>query len=280
MALVADVMRPRAFFEILDGSLRHYRARFVPLLIPYLPQAALILLLGLLVAMMQGSMLTDPDVIDPASALGLFGVFGIFWFLYSIAYLLGFCASVFLVASQIDGEEIQPGQAWRLASGRFWPIIGTALLTTLAVGFGYLVLIIPGILLSVRLMLVFQSLLLDEVAPGDALSRSWELTRGHFWRACGFLLFLTILTMIMSGPSQITSMIPWVFLNDEGEIANRVGFYGAMAISQLLAAGVNLLVAPLTTLVFTHLYVDLRVRREGMDFDGRLRELDAKRQGA
>ncbi|HMB69225.1 MAG TPA: hypothetical protein VKU85_07925, partial [bacterium] len=123
MPALTDAMRPRAFFEILDGSLRHYRARFVPLLIPYLPQSALILLLGLLVGGWQGSIVADPESTEPAAFLGMFGVFGIFWVLYGATYLLGFCASVFLVASHIDGQEITPGQAWRLASGRFWAIV-------------------------------------------------------------------------------------------------------------------------------------------------------------
>lgn len=278
MPAVADAMRPRAFFEILDGSLRHYRARFVPLLIPYLPQSALILVLGLFLVMIQGTVISEPETMDFVSFFGLTGVAGLFWFLYAIAYLLGFCASVFLVASHLDGQEITPGQAWRLASGRFWGIVGVAILVGFATAMGYLLLIIPGIILSVRLMVVFQALLLDEVPITESLSRSWDLTRGHFWRACGFLLFLWILTTIMSGPSQMSSMIPWFFVDDEGEIANIAGFYGAMAISQVLAAAVNLLIAPLTTLIFTHLYVDLRIRREGMDFDDRLRELDAKRQ--
>jgi hypothetical protein len=83
-----------------------------------------------------------------------------------------------------------------------------------------------------------------------------------------------VLGGVMSAPSQVAGIVPWFFLDDEGEVANAAAFYGSLAISQVMAAALNLLVAPLTTLVFTHLYVDLRVRREGLDFEDRFARLD------
>lgn len=270
----SGALRPRSFFEILDGSLRHYRARFIPLLMPYLPQTGVMVLLGLITTLMQGSAMTSGSDLDLGAFFGLFGIFGIFWVLFAVAYLMGYAASVFMVASHIDGGEIDPAQAWRLAGGRFWTMLGLGVLTLLAVTAGSILFIIPGIILSIRLLIVYQVHLLEEVSVSESFSRSVDLTKGNFWRGFGFMVFLTVLAGIMSSPSQIAGLIPLFFLNEDGEIGNAVGFYSTMAVSQLVGAALGLVVAPLTTLVFTHFYVDLRVRREGIDFEDRFQRLD------
>ena len=60
----------------------------------------------------------------------------------------------------------------------------------LVVTIGFLLLILPGIYLSVRWYL-FPWVLVDKgVGPFEALRQSWEMTRGSFWNLflLGFLL--------------------------------------------------------------------------------------------
>jgi hypothetical protein len=119
---------------------------------------------------------------------------------------------------------------------------------------------------STRWIVVTQVLLLEELPAGQALSRGWVLTTGHFWRAFGLALVLYLMISVVSAPAQILGFLPFLFLED-GEIANPAAFYGTLAIGQGLSVVLNLLVSPLAALVFTHFYVDLRVRREAGNRD-------------
>ena len=51
----------------------------------------------------------------------------------------------------------------------------------LIVGAGCLLLVLPGIWLAVRLMFVPLLIAVDGVSFGEAFSRSWKMTSGHFW---------------------------------------------------------------------------------------------------
>ena len=281
----SSAMRPRTFFEIIDESLRHYRARFVPLLMPWLPQAGMGLVLAAVGLSLQGSIYTDPEMTDFSGLFGLLGVTLVLSLAAGVVWILGLSASVFLTASQLDGAgEITPGQAWRLGSGRFWAMLLLFVIAGLAMTLAMILTVVTiGLFLIVvvwvttRWIVSVQALLLEDAGAGEALSRSWDLTRGNFWRALGIAAVLYAMTIVISAPAQILGFLPMFFLED-GEIANTAAFYGTMAVAQTLGVLLNLVLSPLAALMFTHLYVDLRIRREAVDFQARFERMD-RREG-
>lgn len=276
----ADHARPRAFFEIVDGSLRHYRQRFGALLVLFVPAGIAQLVVGLTSGVIQAQSFRDPAELDPVGFAGTMGLAMIGWLVWTVVYLIGYGASVFLVSRDLEGRPVEGREAWSLSTGRFWAMIGLGILFVMGwsaivllavVTLGVLfLLVIPGLWATIRLFLSYQTLLLENLNVGDAMARSWELMEGNFWRGVGLLVFLWVLVTVVTAPASLVGA-GWIFfVNDEGEIGNPAGFWGFLAIGQLLGTAVQLVTAPLASLVYTHFYRDVRVRREGLDLRQRL----------
>lgn len=107
------------------------------------------------------------------------------------------------------------------------------------------------------------------VGAWGALKRSWYLVKGRFWRVFGVLLFGGVVVNIVSYALQfgVTTLVltlgSWVD-SSEGDAALIVG------IAVAAAAGVATVATLIASLAFMSavqalIYLDLRVRREGLD---------------
>ena len=279
-----DHVRPRQFFEIVDGSLRHYRRRFAPLVSLFVPMAVAQLVVGLIAGVFQAQTLgRDPEMLDFSGMAGMLGLGTLAWFAWTVVYLIGYAGSVHLVAADLEQRPMEWREAWRLGTGRLWAMIGLGILFVVAwstvfilgavtLGVAFL-LVFPMIWATVRLFLAYQTLLLENVNVGDSLNRSWELTEGCFWRGVALFVFLWILVTIVTVPASLLGAGWMFFLDENGSITNAGAFWMFLAIGQVAGAAMQLLTAPLTALLWTHFYWDLRVRREGLDLRSRLERM-------
>jgi glycerophosphoryl diester phosphodiesterase family protein len=115
----------------------------------------------------------------------------------------------------------------------------------------------------VRFLLTTQAIVLEGQGPLAGLRRSWRLVGGSFWRTVGVVVLMGILTYLISAlPATIVSFA--LTFGSGGALNNVVR---NQAITTLLAQ-VGLIVAlPLQLAVYTLLYYDLRVRKEGYDLE-------------
>ncbi|MBB6118755.1 glycerophosphoryl diester phosphodiesterase membrane domain-containing protein [Nocardiopsis algeriensis] len=244
---------------------------------------------------------SDPDNplgISGWSLLGLLG--GSLLTSLGLALVTGLLTVV--VGMAVLGYKLGPGEAWTAVRGRIWPIIGLSVLQSLilfaaltaAVLVGFIGIFLSfavvavgnevvGVLLlfafivvmfalgfavywwfAVRINFAMSALVLEGLGVGGALARSWRLTEGSRWRVFGILLLTTILAYfvvnILVSPFQI------------GGLLLSMGFPGvlwaAVVAGVLSFAGTTLahaITAPFQVGVSTLLYVDLRMRREGLD---------------
>lgn len=88
--------------------------------------------------------------------------------------------------------------------GRMW---WTRLLRGLLVVLGLLLLILPGLFLSIRLCFVESVVVAEGESGRAALQRSFELTRGQFWRTLGMIALL----IGIIGVPMILTILPMVF---------------------------------------------------------------------
>ena len=104
-----------------------------------------------------------------------------------------------------------------------------------------------------------------------ALRRSWDLTRGSFWRIFGILL----LTAIVVGVAGFILELPFDILRGivGGGSANPVSLSNAAAsasVAGIIVAGIGGIIAsaivrPVSSGVLVMLYLDMRMRKEGLD---------------
>jgi Membrane domain of glycerophosphoryl diester phosphodiesterase len=124
------------------------------------------------------------------------------------------------------------------------------------------------ILLVIRLSLTLPAVVLERISPVDAIKRSWRLTSGSFWRLFGILILTGIIVAVASSVLSVPFSLLAGFIG-----GGSVGLFGAAtttsaaaltisAIGTILAATVT---RPISAGVSVLLYVDLRMRREGLD---------------
>lgn len=74
-----------------------------------------------------------------------------------------------------------------------WPLfVALLLLNTLILSAGLLLLLLPGFWISIRLSLAQPLLVLHGLGPIGAVRKSFELTRGHFWKIFGCLIAISV----------------------------------------------------------------------------------------
>lgn len=83
--------------------------------------------------------------------------------------------------------------------GRFWPWLGIYILAALGIGFGLVLLIVPGLILIVRWVLVLPLVIEGKVPAMDTFGESWARTRGYGWPIFGAMVIVFIGLMVVGG---------------------------------------------------------------------------------
>jgi hypothetical protein len=250
-------LRPLSVAEILDGGFRAIRrnpgAMFAP--------AAVIAVVRL--AATAGLQLGGYRLLDTV-ALQLLTTFVISAVLGTV--LSGILAAV--VTQDVLGVRITAGQALTRLRGRIWALLGLAVVITVLETLGLVVLGIPGIWLWGLWAVAVPAMVVERTTVRGALARSRRLVAGLWWRvwsirALGYLL-ATLLNAIVSVP----------FLALASAVTGSGGllpdaYSGSSAVYVLIVSVGSVLSATLTEPVRAGidalLYVDLRMRREGLD---------------
>lgn len=209
-----------------------------------------------------------------------------------IALLAGVMLSGFITAvvgRAVLGRPMTFADAWAQVWPLLFRLVGLALLTGLIVGgvafgglavagaVGFLVggggialavlLGIGALVLSVRLYiqlsLASSVLVLENATIGTSMRRSRVLVRGSWWRVFGILL----LTWIIGAFAAQVLQVPFLLLGISDSGFGATGDLSSVEIVMgSLGAGIaSAVVAPFAAGVRALLYVDRRVRAEGLD---------------
>lgn len=122
-----------------------------------------------------------------------FAANGLMLFLSTLVTMIGSIALyvIFLRGNQTIGEALVT------ALKLFIPFLLLAILTAIAVGIGFVLLIIPGIYLAIKFSLGGAVIAAEHVLnPIEAMKRSWHVTKGNSVRIFFFLLIMLVVGMI------------------------------------------------------------------------------------
>jgi hypothetical protein len=188
-----------------------------------------------------------------------------------LRYLAGLVlagALVVVVSEAVLGRRIAMGAALTRLRGRIGGLIGLSLLVGLLTILGAVALIIGSIWVYVLLVLAAPAFVLERAPATTAMRRSRELVRGSWWRIFGILL----LGLLIAGTVGFIINVPFV----AGAAASGGLFSGATTGDAGLGTGSLILVAvggllsstitaPISAGIIALLYIDQRMRREGLD---------------
>jgi membrane-anchored glycerophosphoryl diester phosphodiesterase (GDPDase) len=122
---------------------------------------------------------------------------------------------VLLVMSVPAGRDVGIASAIGSSLRHLVPLAVAVFLTWTGTWIGMLLLVVPGIILSVRLAMTIPVLMVEEIGPLEALKRSWALSRAH--QLAIFGAFLPV--WLVSGSLAIGAVLPFLDLS-AGSVGN------------------------------------------------------------
>ena len=203
------------------------------------------------------------------------------------------------ISQSVLGNRLSIADAWARVRGRIGALIGWSILMTLALivlltvailaivglaiaasnlseGFAAalaillsLALIAALLWLSVKLLFVAPIIAIERSTIRQAIHRSWELTRGHFWRILGIYLLGTLLVSIVSNLITLPLTLLTGALNFGTGAVTGVGFGAGVGVGTMLLDIIRIAIANVVSMAFTSglltlLYIDARTRGEGL----------------
>ena len=133
--------------------------------------------------------------------------------------------------------------------------------------------------LSIKFSVASPAMVLENLGVFAAIGRSWTLTRGNFWRLFGINILTAIITSMVAGIfGGIASALSVIFVvagssSPEDAITS---INTAYILTMVVSTIAQLLILPFTSSVNALLYIDLRMRKEGLDVE--LRNAVAEQQ--
>ncbi|MDQ2698657.1 MAG: hypothetical protein M3Y46_07670 [Actinomycetota bacterium] len=124
--------------------------------------------------------------------------------------------------------------------------------------------------LGTKLAFVPSVLVIERLRLGAGVRRAWRLTRGQFWRTFGIRILcwamIWIATMLVAIPVQL--LVSWLasIVAGNGDMGDYLAVTKAGdAAAALIASVIGAIGLVVTTSTDALLYLDVRMRREGLD---------------
>jgi len=137
-------------------------------------------------------------------------------------------------------ENAGLGYLLKRAAGKLPGIIGMAILLWLACMIGFILLIVPGIILAVKFSLALPIYVLEDVSVFAAISRSFQMTKGKAWEIFGVVLIMGILAGMVGTVAIFVTILPAVLLSS---VIFYVFLQMISSLLQMLTGGIFVIVA-------------------------------------
>jgi hypothetical protein len=294
-------LRPLGVGEILDGAISAIRRHPKVML----GVAALVgVVSALLNAVVTLVAFRDLEGIDPetatdeevlnAAAASVGGALASFAVL-TVVTLIATGILTVAIGRAVLGQPVSLGEAWQAARPYLLRLIGLSILSSLVVfgvffagpiigiliavagaeGLGIAVAVLGGIggfvaavFLYVKFALAAPALILERQRVIEAMRRSYRLVTGSWWRTLGILILAAVLAWIIGGiiqtPFSLLGMGTSYYVPGADINAPSAADVAIASIGGIIASAVTL---PFSAGVTTLLYVDRRMRREGLDIE-------------
>jgi hypothetical protein len=279
-------LRPLTLGDIFDGSLKTMRRNPEATI----GMAVIVLAVFLVPSLLLAIALRQLDSLNTTDWVAISVVLPALASSIATLALSGFV--IYVVSEAALGDRVSIGQTWREVRGRLPALIGVTLLTGLifvgvVIAMMLLVVLLValvgdagavlGVLLALAALPLFLwltarvalgagAVVLERVGPARGIGRSWRLTSGgQAWRVLGILLLAGIVAGIFSFAVSLplgfaTSALVELVTDDLG-----TQLTATVILEHLLQLVVNAVATPFTAGVTALVYLDQRMRREGLD---------------
>ena len=176
------------------------------------------------------------------------------WALYLIGAYVVQGMVVRAAINSFNDKQTTFGEALSAGVKVFLPLLGLAIVAGIATGFAYILLIVPGIMLTVLWSVSAPAVVAEKRGIFEAMQRSRDLTRGYRWHIFGLLVIYLVLSMIVG------MLVGGVNLAAGGAFS---GGAPSAVVNMVSNALTNTLTSVVASAGVAALYYELRAIKEG-----------------
>lgn len=182
----------------------------------------------------------------------------------SLALVFIAAGLVRLVGAWHAGGDLTLGELVRGSLRLAWPLLASWFLVHVAEGIGLLLCGVPALLVMTWFLVVAPVIGAEGLGPIDAMRRSARLTSRRFWPVMGLAILSGIVSTLFGYALGLVPTTLSLFVGTDG--------LGWLVIA---AAGIitSLITLPIVAAATVLIYLDLRVRTEGLDLELEAREV-------
>ncbi len=166
-------------------------------------------------------------------------------------------AVTFGVIQRLRGQQVSLGETITVGLQSFLRVFLTALVTGLLTGLCFLLLVVPGIIVSILWYVAIPAAVMEGKNVSEAMSRSTRLTEGSRWQIFASWLVVGVITAVVGFVVVMVLMATAPHLVDD--TTHRLPAWANIAI--------GLLLAPLGAVMSATCYFLLRTGKEHADAD-------------
>ncbi len=269
---MALVLRPLSIGEMLDRTFSLYRNHFKLFAgLMVLPQLVIfamsfgVVLIPVLVASAGGSS-------SSAAVIGMIGVliyFPVLLVVNLIAYAMAQGATVYAVSQVYLERSTTISASYAFVRGRFWSVLFVAVLTSLAVGFGFLAFIIGALFAALFCSLAVPVTVLEGRDAIESIKRSFNLVKDDLGRIFLIMFVFVCIQYAISWAIAIPAVALATLLPSHGQAPLWIN--GLMYFGNFVS---GCLVSPLLYIALSIAYYDERVRKEAFDMQFMMAAID------
>lgn len=228
---MTDPLGPQSWGSLFKNTFAVYGAAFVPLLVIVVAPNAIVSALSAFIE--EGAMFTH--ALSAAASL--------------VVFLVSNACAVQITRDVAVGRPVALDSAFaNTMAAPHGTLLLAMLLTVLLIGIGFVLLIVPGVIVALMLLLVAPVVVLERRALIDNLKRSRELTRDFNLRHFGYSLLLTLIFFM-----ALMAMAVMLLFLAPSPVSGAIG--GS------IVAG---LFVPAYGIWVTLIYIEMRARKEGL----------------
>jgi hypothetical protein len=173
----------------------------------------------------------------------------------------------------VDNESLRVEDIWAGVKSDFFMILlitAVAFICTLG---GFMLFIIPGIFISVKLLLTTAVYVIEDRSFGESFSRSWNLITNNWWITFGLAIVMYIFILLMNGALSMPFVIIAAFAGFSG-LQDPATLNSTFGIIYSLITSLNYVFYTIMYLSLGLHYFNLVERKEGRGLEERIDEID------
>ncbi|MEO8232210.1 MAG: hypothetical protein ABI638_07995 [Ignavibacteriota bacterium] len=204
----------RDFGQVLSATFEFLRENFKPLgkALIFLV-GPFILLCGIFCGLYQKDIFSFTPTSTSLSQFGIsFGVYVLFSFLTLMMLVNTIYSYIIIYLKSEDESMIEVDDVWNVVKKNVLKIILLSIGYTIITILAFILVIIPGIYVSITLMMIYIVAINEDKGFFDAMSRCFYLIKNKWWFTFGLLIVLSLIQGFMSFLFQIPQYIAMFFV--------------------------------------------------------------------